>query len=42
MKLSMTQKQTHREQTCGCQEGEWGRDPVGVWLADANYRIQNG
>ena len=38
MKLSMTQKQTHREQACGCQEGgEWGRDPVGVWLADVNW-----
>ena len=22
--------------------GEWGRDPVGVWFADANYHISNG
>ena len=35
MNLSMKQKQTHREQTCGCQEGAgWGRDGVGIW--DAN------
>ena len=28
----MKEKQTHREQTCGCQwEGEWGWDKLGVW-----------
>ena len=34
MKLSTIQKQTHRhrEQTCGCQDGEGKeRDPLGVW-----------
>ena len=35
MNISMKQKQTHREQTCGCQ-GEGGR--IGsLGLADANY-----
>ena len=32
MKLSAEQKQTHREQTCGCQSrGRKGRDGLRVW-----------
>ena len=34
MNLSMKQKQTHREKTCGCQGGEgWGQGGVwGEWM----------
>ena len=32
MSLSMKQKQTHREQACGCQGGGgWGSDGMGGW-----------
>ena len=36
--LSMKQKQTHREQTCGCQGGvRWGKGWSGsLGFADAN------
>lgn len=37
---STKQKQTHRDQTCGCRGvGRWGRDR-GWELADTNYDIQ--
>ena len=37
--LSTKQKQTHREQTCGCQGEGW----IGsLGLADANCYIQDG
>lgn len=31
--LAVKQKQTgrHREHTCDCQGGGWGRDGMGVW-----------
>lgn len=33
MNQSMEEKQIHRhkEQTCGCQGGRWGRDGPGTW-----------
>ena len=32
MNISMKQKQTHREQTCGCQGGGgWEREGLGAW-----------
>ena len=44
MNLSTKQKQTHREQTCGCQRGEG--EGVGwmgsLGLLDANYYFENG
>ena len=34
MSLSVKQKQTHREQTCGCQgEGVWASDGMGGWIS---------
>ena len=38
------QTQSHREQTCGCQEGDGlGEGWIGsLGLADANYYIENG
>ena len=46
MSIFMRQKQTHRyrEQTCGCQEGEWVEEGWirSLGLADANYYIENG
>ena len=39
----MKQKQTHKEQTCGCQEGGGEEGWIGnLGLADGNYYIQNG
>ena len=30
--MNLSMKQTHREETCGCQgEGGWGRNGSGVW-----------
>ena len=41
MNLSMKQKQTHREQTCGCQGGSGvGEGQTGnLALVDAKYYI---
>ena len=41
MNLSMKQKQTHREHTCGCQGGEGvGKGRIeSLELSDANYYI---
>ena len=38
--LSVKQKYTHREQTCGCQGKEGWTGSLG--LAGTNYCIQNG
>ena len=44
MTLFIKQKQTHKEQTCGCQgRGEVGEGVIGsLGLADANYYILDG
>ena len=42
--LSVKQKQTHRDQTCGCQQGGRGEEgwTRNLELAGVNYYIQNG
>ena len=38
MNLSVKQTPRHRKQTCGCQRGGgWGREGLGLGLADASY-----